>query len=552
MHKKPKQFIPQILLSVALLLFFSCTFDGHEHHDADAHQHDGEIILRRISWHELNSSVPKLSHAIKEANAKNVKGTSLLARDGSAEKTYTINTDEVIAISKDGKTTYTFSITREDETHLTENLVVTLDLSGKMTGRIIVYDLTEQDKTKIEQKQPVDLEGKISYKEVGELTNLPVQLSVSNGSMTLTDCVFSIVVGGGVCPSRQHDLHQMQSGMCSYVNNGSYTPNPETLVQIIVDEDCLNGSTAGGGSGNPSDGNQNPGNPNNPVNNEPIGGNGGNGGNSSNNGNTHEEPDPNSPNPTDPSHDLGGEPVITTPFLPNRTPKNPCEQLKKLSEKPSFVTKMEILKNGINGTHEKGFMLIDNPSNEVSEIIESIIVNGAVAYPWLDIPIDDLYKAYGTGHNHLRNNPENIGIFTPEDICILRFNGLIETAPNNPYHKSTPEKAIAFLITEKGLFAIKINDLNKLNTFAMKYESLLVNEKSEEYLKRFFKNPKEYNILPTSTHNQQVIGFLRFMQDEDIGIDLYEGDKNSIGGWKKLSLNNNSNGTFSFSETPCN
>lgn len=534
MHKKPKQFIPQILLSVALLLFFSCTFDGHEHHDADAHQHDGEIILRRISWHELNSSVPKLSHAIKEANAKSVKGTSLLARDGSAEKTYTINTDEVIVISKDGKTTYTFSITRKDETHLTENLVVTLDLTGKMTGRIIVYDLTEQDKTKIEQKQPVDLEGKISYKEVGELTNLPMQLSVSNGSMTLTDCVFSVVIGGGVCPSRQHDLHQMQSGMCSYVNNGSYTPNPETLVQIIVDEDCLNGSTAGSGSGNPSDGNQNPGNPTNPVNNEPIGGNGGNGGNSSNNGNTPEEPDPNSPNPTDPSHDLGGEPVITTPFLPNRTPKTPCGQLNKLNSSPNYEQNINHLKNKATGDKEYGWVYRYFPGSTTGNFAPPTAVGHDTENPsMIDLFAFSGFEWLGAFHNH--NNPDSKGMipmFSPEDVLWLWQK--IDKSKRHGQSTHVSEFFIG-LVTQNEVYCIKVKDWDSFYTL------------KDKFLK--FKENLEYAYIKAGVGASQIVLQKIFLKAlHDLGTGLYEQDEN--GNWQEITLNpvnNNSNPV----KTPC-
>ena len=66
-----------------------------------------------------------------------------------------------------------------------------------------------------------------------------------------------------------------------------------------------------------------------------------------------------------------------------------------------------------------------------------------------------------------------------------------------------------------------------------------------------FQNPKEYNILPNSSHDEQVIGLLRFMQDYDIGVDLYEGNQSNYLNWRKLDLTNN-NGVFSFTATPCN
>lgn len=72
------------------------------------------------------------------------------------------------------------------------------------------------------------------------------------------------------------------------------------------------------------------------------------------------------------------------------------------------------------------------------------------------------------------------------------------------------------------------------------------------YLQGTFSNPKMYNITSNSSHDEQVTGFLRFIQDQDIGVDLYEGNADTFGEWKKLNLTEN-NGTFGFNESaPCN
>ena len=315
----------------------------------------------------------------------------------------------------------------------------------------------------------------------------------------------------------------MLNGGCSLVNEGSFTPSMETVVQIIVDVDCLTGGSGGGGGGA-----TNPTNPDtNPTNPEVGGGGVGN---------------PN-PNP---------DPVITTPLL--EADKTPCQQLSKLKNNTNFTDKMTILKNNIGGTKEKGFMMIDNTNNSFSPIIEGD-AEGNLEYPYeIMLSNDDLMRFYGTAHNHLEKNPGHIGIFTPEDFYPLLFNGIIETHPDNIYKKTKPEKSIALVITKIGVFAMKINDLAKLDAFVTKYKSIVANGKEaiREYLNKKFSNPEEYNILPSSTHDEQVTGFLRFIKDEAIGIDLYEGNKNNFDGWKKLSLQDNGNGTFSQTAEPCN
>jgi len=101
----------------------------------------------------------------------------------------------------------------------------------------------------------------------------------------------------------------MLNGGCSLVNEGSFTPSMETVVQIIVDVDCLTGGSGGGGGGA-----TNPTNPDtNPTNPEVGGGGVGN------------------PNP---------DPVITTPLL--EADKTPCQQLSKLKNNTNFTDKMTI------------------------------------------------------------------------------------------------------------------------------------------------------------------------------------------------------------------
>ena len=46
--------------------------------------------------------------------------------------------------------------------------------------------------------------------------------------------------------------------------------------------------------------------------------------------------------------------------------------------------------------------------------------------------------------------------------------------------------------------------------------------------------------------------FICFMKDKDVGVELYEGDKNTFGNWKKLELIDNGDETYNFNQIPCN
>jgi len=253
----------------------------------------------------------------------------------------------------------------------------------------------------------------------------------------------------------------------------------------------------------------------------------------------------------------GGDPepeVPTIPNLPGGPNRNndPCKQLKNLAEKQPFKDKVTILKNNVNtGTVEKGFVLHDDATTGFSPIIEGNS-EGEIDYnAYLSTISEDLlYKSYGSAHNHLLSNPDHVGVFTDKDLNNLLFWGLMETYPQNPNVKFKPENSITFVNTNIGFFALKITDLEKLRLFCIDFASWNVGE-LKDFMDDKYKNAEKYNITHSSTHDQQITGFLRFIKDYNIGIEFYEGNKDTFGNWKKLSLKINSNVTFGFIETPC-
>uniref|UniRef100_UPI002FC9C70F hypothetical protein n=1 Tax=Chryseobacterium aquaticum TaxID=452084 RepID=UPI002FC9C70F len=266
-------------------------------------------------------------------------------------------------------------------------------------------------------------------------------------------------------------------------------------------------------------------------------------------------------NPLEPNTNIGeggcsGIPTVVT--VPE--PQEPaCKQLSALKNKTGFTEKMTTLKNNIeSGTKEKGFILHDDSATPTSNVIE-----GGSPYDPADVNFEPyyetlyqsnkplLYKGYGSVHAHLKNNPNHIGVPTPEDFNQLVISGLLETSPENVNQKPTPQKAVMLVTTKIGLFALKINDFAKMKAFLSKY-MLMSKEEKEDYVKKNFFDSEKYNIFPTSTHDEQVTGFLRFLKDEEVGADMYEGNPANNGDWKKLDLLKNTNGTYSFTQTPCN
>lgn len=538
MKKNLNQLICLTLLSFCLLLFYNCTFDD-DHLEADGHHFKSEMKLNRLNLNQLNKKAPKLSSKIKTANDKGIRETSLYARTGDSESSYTINTDEIIEIIKNGKTTYTFSLTREGETHLTENLVVSIDANGGMYGKIIVYDLTDQDKTKIEQKQAVDLDGKMSFKEVGEIINLEYQLSALSVEMSMIDCLTFETIGGSICPSGDHDLRGMRNGQCFYVNNGSFIPDPETIVQIIADQDCLNGNQSGPGDyGNEGD-------PYNPGNFEPIGGGGvgGNGGNTPSGGYTPQETNPNEQNPneqnpTDASQDIGDGSFITTPFIPDRTPNTPCGQLKKLNSSPNYYGNIDFLKEKAAGSKEYAWVYKYFP-NSTSFAPPTVAGHNTKNPNIVDLDAFNGIEWIGAFHNHTQGNKPTQKMFSPGDVIWLLNKALRRNSFQPP---STLSQGITELflglVNENETYCLKIKDWNKFYTLKDKYEKFKVD------LELAYKNSGNDAL---QSQLQKV--FLKNLNKADIGIGLYEQDSN--GNWSEinLDLDNPDNDPI---KTPCN
>jgi hypothetical protein len=425
-----------------------------------------------------------------------------------------IDTDDVIYIENGtGFHSYTFNIQHENapEDAPVQNLVLSPLADGTYRELLLSYNLNLQEKQMLANRIPIDTHGKVTITELAQGT-------YSNGgimSKTNMSCEWVEETQWNSCSSGAHN--GSNANQCEFVSNPQNGTPPTAYV--IVAQRCtalpantgLGDNGEGGGSGPPN-------------------GPGGLGGG---------DPEPEVPT------------IPNLPSGPNRN-NDPCKQLKNLAEKQSFKDKVTILKNNINtGTVEKGFVLHDDATTQFSPIIDGNS-EGEIDYNAYSNQISEdlLYKSYGSAHNHLLSDPDHVGVFTDKDLNNLLFYGLLETYPQNPNVKFKPEKSIVFVNTNIGFFALKITDLEKLRLFCIDFASWNVG-KLEDFFKTTYANEKKYNIRHNSTHDQQVAGFLRFIKDYNIGIEFYEGNKDTFGNWKKLTLKDNNNGTFGFTETPC-
>lgn len=491
-----------LLLRLCLMIGVILTFYSCRTEDLSYQQKDFGNLSHNRKFYVLNGkevkAIPDLWDKVQsiQQNSSGRKA-AIKADQDSLLQDGVIDTDSVLVIENNGNRTYTFNIIKDAASPIIENLVLKKNEDETFSGVLMKYNFTVQEKQMAALGHSVNLTDRIEIFPIEKL-NLSARV-VSQ----ISGC-YRVVWETGLCAA----------GLHSYGEPCQLTGDERAGVpQVIsVTNTCIVSTITEYTDGPP--------------------GSGGGGG-----------------------FDTGvwGAGGYETEFVP-------CDQLKKLQNEPEFKSKMNILKSNVEtGSKEKGFVLFDQsvpnsnhlpPNFRTSDIIEGD-AKGDINYgPYLaSLPNDEQYRRYGAAHNHLKNNPYHIGVFSPEDLGNLLLFGWIESAPTNPYGSLYAEKSVNFVITNIGLFAIKINDLSKLEAYMVKYGQKREIDELENYNKKEIQ--EKYKIMPTSSHDEQVIGLLRLINDEQIGIDFYEGNPENYNNWKKLELVNNGNNTFSYNEVPC-
>ncbi len=211
------------------------------------------------------------------------------------------------------------------------------------------------------------------------------------------------------------------------------------------------------------------------------------------------------------------DPVITEPIVSNQNSTPPCNDLKAMSVKYEFRQNLATLKTQSSGQREK-MKFIYNDSPEYSPEITGN-ADGSIT-----LPPQTNQKITGYMHCHLEADIfDHLGVFTPEDMII--FDDIAG------FSNQASVKLTIYLVCKEGTFALKINDPQKLLDFRNKMANdPAFNEKNFNYFSKKIKHnmPKD----------KQIKLFLEYMADNDVGVDLYEGNS-TYTAWKKLSLDEN-------------
>lgn len=453
------------------------------------------------------SQNPIISEQLIQFNQENTNG-NLQRQVSSATNDFTVDTETATFIEYSNYHSYTFAVQRDIENGLIENLLLSLQADGNYRAVLIAYDLTEDEKLDVINGLPLDYSDKTTFTLIDD-EMLTTNLLSRNTSSNSNDCYDEIVI----IPSQNCSTgHPYGSGCPWEGTDHPGAPQPPVTILVITD-DCF-WSSGSGDDGNGDGTGQTSGS-----------------GNGTSTGNTGTNPD----DPEDSDDDFGG---LTSPIIPIET--KDCTELKKNSEDSTFKQQMGVLETAVLGDTEKTFGIYNGsyvdssyPNPSCGAIIEGDETNAG------DIPFHVSLKA--TAHNHLKNATEtrkHIGTFSPNDLIGLSNLAIELEEANSPVQK---QELATYLVCDEGNYSLKINNINKLYDFAVKYGT---DVDFKKIVDDFY---QENNMVHGKGKQDQNIGFLKLIQKFDMGTSLYEADSN-FENWEQLKLNDSGN---NITKQPC-
>jgi hypothetical protein len=482
----------------------------------------------RISLKELNAKLSTSNNynSLSQLFDVNRNLNSQFSNRLDATQEPWLMTDEIVMIEKADRTFYTFRIgtnTNEVEFY---NLVVSVAETGEIeTMRILEYTPSESWL----EDSSLPFSGTVSVQEnelfsTSDLNN--IILSRSSGL-----CVTE-VTGEWLCNKGENHA-PWEGTTCTaweYIITLTWGPCPEVIDAGDSDGGDLpiDGGNTGGGSG---DGGSN---------------------------DTNNPPDGDEDCLLDANGNcIEDETVVLTP----KTDKKNCNELNKMLEDypvtPPFKSIRDAiidLKNVLNGTpqpiNEQGYSFANNISNVYKAAPTSNNTINTVNY-------NNAANIFGGGHLH-QDDGKSIPMFSGQDL----FNLLDFYNQYNPGTPVDPSIFTLILVSHQGVYAIKINDITKLQALQsiLDDEGDANNDEIDEYENLVKKIERRYQKYDSNDYSETINGspgqyqkeLLKFMDDYDgngssMGISLYKADA-QLTKWNKLTIDNNN----TVESTPCN
>lgn len=319
---------------------------------------------------------------------------------------YSIDTDKIIYLESENYHSYTFAVEKSGIT-TTDNLVLISQPDGSYVTRILSYNLTESDKDAIRTGQPMDFTNKTKI----------YNLSQSN----IADDVFGLAYYGEECYMEFSTEAVVTITPCA-IDGCLVAPYAtySTSYVIVGQEVC-----SGGGGGD-------------------TGGSNGPGGGS------------------------GGNPIATSPNLPEISDSTPCDKIKNATNTSQYMLNFKNINKPetLALPFEYGFAQVNN----------SYIYGQAVGNQ--DVNIPDGAKNYTHTHPNRpkvdedgNNYNGNVKIHAPNDILKL-----IKNCQRNNVDKTD---AFGIVISDEGIFALSILETIDLSLVSPKWQRFIKNYNDE-------------------------------------------------------------------------
>lgn len=179
------------------------------------------------------------------------------------------------------------------------------------------------------------------------------------------------------------------------------------------------------------------------------------------------------------------------------------------------------LKNTVSGNKEYGYLLNETSNGNIDYVSVSGLENEAIINVNVDSPID------GFLHSHYNGL---LSIYSPDDILSLvklYSLGLIKDT----------NKFLMGLVTGNNQYFLTIDNPAKFTNFSNLYiTNRDLDVTAQNALNLIYGSL--YNINETNNASENLKNFLNFLNANNTGLGLVEGDSNSEN-WKKLSVDKN-------------
>lgn len=425
---------------------------------------------------------------------------------------FKIDTDYVTYIENlDGSYhSYTFPVIYEVEKDSLDNLLISLQKDGTYSAFIVKYNTTPQEKLDIEDGKSVDLTDKISYTAIEDEDLIKSILSDEGLSTIISSkelaCGWTITTS---CSWGNHANGQL--------DDGNDCPGWQMVIENNPCESNSSGSTNTGGQNNTT----------NTTTTTTTNTGGGTPSGTTTNDDTIDVTTPTTtctrdcPEEFDPIHD-----------------KN-CMELHNFSTNPNSQDEFNFLEGEVSANKEKGYLLVSVPFSPgfVAQPIEA-----SSECRKMNSPLTN--SVYGIMHTH----PTGCGEGTHPMFGGFDLYSLYKIADTYDATDSFDNSIFTVYMTvEDNHYAIKINDINKLNKLGSIFNN---GKKRDKFMRDFERAFSKASPSTTPTQSELSKAFLRFItQTYDLGISLYKSSHDDINydpslpsdeqisNWTRLKLN---------------